>query len=360
MLQVTEREREAHDVLTRHIERTITGSTAVVLSRNHRQDRLEVTTPVPEDSWLRGALISAEPRACLAVRLARPHDSRGPVPAMLTCSICAHTAEDSTCLPLLVGGEVIGSLLVCHQDPLEPLHERRIHESVGRRPPCWPTCACSPRRRHRAATDALTGLPNRRAAQDTLKRMLAQSARGKTPLAAIMVDLDHFKRINDTLGHDCGDMVLAAVGVALPSTVRASDFVARVGGEEFLVLLPKTTAVAALDVAETLRAAVAGLSLTGRRPHRHRQPRRRGPPRPRSDCRDAAARRPTAPSTWPRQTGAIAWSSASRRRIPPRQKSSTMATFQKQSRQRPADGSRPPAIAEIAGAMRSSDRESRS
>lgn len=79
----------------------------------------------------------------------------------------------------------------------------------------------------RAATDVLTGLPNRRAIMDTLKRMLAQSARTASPMAPVLIDLDHFKQIKDTFGHGEGDAVLAAVGDTLSDTVRTSDFVAQ-------------------------------------------------------------------------------------------------------------------------------------
>jgi diguanylate cyclase (GGDEF)-like protein len=263
VLQVTESEREAHDLLKRHIERTVRGSRVVVLNRNHSQDRLEAATALPGDSPLREPLSVAQPRSCLAVRLARTHDSGHAGPAMLECAICGSTAEESTCIPLLVSGEVIGSVLIDHPGPLAPTDERRVHESVAQAAPVLSNLRTLALAEYRAATDALTGLPNRRAVQDALKRMTAQSARRRTPLAAIMLDLDHFKQINDTLGHDHGDTVLAAVGVALASTVRASDFVGRTGGEEFLVLLPDTEATAAVEVAEKLRAAVASLSLTG-------------------------------------------------------------------------------------------------
>ena len=71
--------------------------------------------------------------------------------------------------------------------------------------------------------------------------MVAQANRSITPLAAVMFDLDHFKQINDQFGHGKGDEVLAAVGTALKSCLRGSDFAGRFGGEEFLILLPDST-----------------------------------------------------------------------------------------------------------------------
>ena len=113
----------------------------------------------------------------------------------------------------------------------------------------------------RAATDSLTGLPNRRAIADTIRRMVAQTTRTMRPLAALMCDLDHFKQINDQYGHGRGDDVLAAVGAAITSSIRVSDFAGRFGGEEFLVLLPDTDAVGAVALAEKIRSAVAAIQV---------------------------------------------------------------------------------------------------
>jgi diguanylate cyclase (GGDEF)-like protein len=115
---------------------------------------------------------------------------------------------------------------------------------------------------HLARTDALTGLPNRRAADETLKRLAAHAGRQVSPLSVVMLDLDHFKQINDIHGHDQGDRALAAVGETLRSTLRASDFAARYGGEEFIVLLPDTDRDAARDVAEKLRLAIQETEVT--------------------------------------------------------------------------------------------------
>ncbi|HWI70759.1 MAG TPA: GGDEF domain-containing protein, partial [Baekduia sp.] len=111
--------------------------------------------------------------------------------------------------------------------------------------------------------DALTGLPNRRAVQDALARMAAQAGRSGQPLAAIALDLDHFKDVNDRFGHDMGDTVLAHVGTLLSASVRVADVVGRIGGEEFVVLAPDTGVAGALTLAESLRAALAGERVPG-------------------------------------------------------------------------------------------------
>ena len=108
-----------------------------------------------------------------------------------------------------------------------------------------------------ATTDPLTGLNNRRAFDHSLELELAVVARRGTPLSLLMLDVDHFKQINDTFGHDAGDKVLVAIAQALSGCARVIDVVARVGGEEFAVILPNTDAQGAHEVAERMRIAVA-------------------------------------------------------------------------------------------------------
>jgi diguanylate cyclase (GGDEF)-like protein len=114
-----------------------------------------------------------------------------------------------------------------------------------------------------AAYDHLTGLPNRRSAQDALTAMFARGRRMHTALALIAFDLDFFKRINDEHGHAAGDAVLRAVGLAVRTAIRPSDMVARIGGEEFLVLLPDASDDDGRVVAERLRLALRTLDFIG-------------------------------------------------------------------------------------------------
>jgi diguanylate cyclase (GGDEF)-like protein len=162
-----------------------------------------------------------------------------------------------------VGGEVIGSVLVQHPTPLDAPSKRRIEESMTQASPVLANLRNLALSQARALTDGLTGLPNRRSIDDTLKRMAAHSGRTASPLGAVLFDLDHFKQINDLCGHEKGDEVLAAVGVAITSSLRASDFAGRFGGEEFILLLPDTNRDGALTVAENMRQAIAAVEVAG-------------------------------------------------------------------------------------------------
>jgi len=108
-----------------------------------------------------------------------------------------------------------------------------------------------------ALHDPLTGLANRREIDERLNRELARAARAAQPVALVVLDLDHFKRINDTLGHPVGDEVLRATARALAGAVRPGDALGRIGGEEFVVVLYGAGGDEALFVAERARAAVA-------------------------------------------------------------------------------------------------------
>ncbi|MGM0819539.1 MAG: diguanylate cyclase domain-containing protein [Actinomycetota bacterium] len=117
----------------------------------------------------------------------------------------------------------------------------------------------------RALTDPLTGIANRHAGQERLEAEIADSRRRGRPLSVVMVDLDRFKSVNDTYGHVTGDAVLVAVATAIVSTLRTGDLVARWGGEEFLLVLPETSAAVATDVAERCRRTIADLHPEGLR-----------------------------------------------------------------------------------------------
>jgi diguanylate cyclase (GGDEF)-like protein len=262
-LQVTATEEEAHELVQRHIERCLPDTTAVVLKRNNSDNRLQAATALAPGSELVDRLVGAEPRGCLALRFSRTHREGTERPPLLSCGLCGDRDTRSTCEPLLVGGEVIGSVLVTHRQRLDEDEAGRIKSSVAQAAPVLANLRNLALAEFRANSDALTGLPNKRATEDTLKRMVAQANRSITPLTAAVLDLDHFKQINDRYGHGRGDEVLAAVGVALRSSLRASDFVGRYGGEEFLILLPETTTDAGVQVAEKIRNAIAALTIPG-------------------------------------------------------------------------------------------------
>lgn len=260
-LQLVADEDEAHSLLHRYIERLVPESAAFVLTRNNSADRLEVRTPLPQPSALGDRVARATPQSCRAIRTGRVHDEQVADDSLMNCALCRGVSGASTCVPLLVGGEVIGSVLTCARELPDDRAKEAITATVAEAAPVIANLRNIAVAEHRAAVDTLTGLATRRAVQEALPRLVAQASRAGEPVAALMLDLDHFKNVNDTYGHEVGDHVLGAVGTAISGSIRAADLAGRFGGEEFVVFLPGTRLEGAIVAAEKIRAAIARIRI---------------------------------------------------------------------------------------------------
>ena len=114
-----------------------------------------------------------------------------------------------------------------------------------------------------ASADPLTGLANRRGGEKDIAAEISRARRQSTPLSCVLLDIDHFKEVNDTFGHQAGDYVLREISALLRRTVRAYDILVRWGGEEFLAVLPGVGHEQALKLAERIRHAVEKMPLAG-------------------------------------------------------------------------------------------------
>ncbi len=112
-----------------------------------------------------------------------------------------------------------------------------------------------------ASLDTLSGLLNRRTLFQRIDMEIERSLRLGLPLTGIMMDIDHFKRVNDNFGHQCGDMIIREIGRRLKKTLRKYDYAGRYGGEEFFVIFPNTTEETALTISERFRKELEGMAL---------------------------------------------------------------------------------------------------
>jgi diguanylate cyclase (GGDEF)-like protein len=262
-VQFADSEGEADELLATHLEEAIPSATVVVLKRDSALERFVSARPLSADHPLVAPLANSQTRSCLAVRLSRRYERGSESPEVLHCPICGALDTPSTCQPLLVGGEVIGSALIIHRQTLTEEAEFCVRDTVARAAPVLANLRNLAIAESRAATDALTGLPNRRSVDEALLRMLALAGRTKTHVSIGLLDIDHFKQINDNYGHDRGDDVLAALGALLRDEIRASDFSGRNGGEEFVFFLPDTGRAEAVNTAEKIRTSIHKLQIVG-------------------------------------------------------------------------------------------------
>jgi len=169
-------------------------------------------------------------------------------------------ARNLVLLPLVADNERIGVLVLENPSPAGAYIHKRVLETVER---FAAHGALSLRNaqlmrqvQRMADTDGLTGIPNRRSFELALEKELSRSARSGEPVTLMMLDVDHFKKFNDSYGHQAGDDVLRGVGSALVEASRDFDTPARYGGEEFAVILPACSSDQSLQVAERLRKQV--------------------------------------------------------------------------------------------------------
>ena len=169
----------------------------------------------------------------------------------------------SACEPLLVGGQTIGSVLLTSEKVIKGDLRDRVRETVAQAAPILANQRNLMLAETLARSDSLTGLANRRAADETLERMIAQASRSSTPAAVVLLDLDGLKQLNDRHGHQRGDEALVLLGRIISSTIRSSDFAARTGGDEFMIVLADTDHDGAINVAEKLRAEIERAPIAG-------------------------------------------------------------------------------------------------
>ena len=200
--------------------------------------------------------------ACVAIREGRAisHPVEGVADA---CShLCSLDTEDgaSACIPLSAQGILLGLLHIRHEDAPDAGEARRrlavAHSMAEQTALALANLELRAALLEQSIRDPLTGLFNRRQLQESLQEALVNSSKVGTPVALLMIDIDHFKAYNDTHGHAAGDRVLQSVADALQAHARPGDVVCRYGGEELAVLLPDTAVADALDLSRAMLDAI--------------------------------------------------------------------------------------------------------
>lgn len=261
-LQYSIDEEEVHRLISQWGSTLAPGTSGALLLYN--ASRTEVAGVA---HWGRSAgnaikpLQRIDPQSCWALRRGRPHYSD---PGRVA-DRCAHhegTSQSALCVPLLGQGESLGVLAVEGvAGMMSDAREQSLCALADRAAAALVNLRLREALRVQTVRDPLTGLYNRRYFDEAIEREVGRAARGNSELAMLMIDFDHFKKLNDTFGHQAGDAALRAVGGLLLRELRATDIVGRLGGEELAVMLPDTDRASARKVAEQLRQRVRDLPL---------------------------------------------------------------------------------------------------
>lgn len=256
VLQACQSNTDLEQVVSHGAAQIVPGSAGALYVFNNSRDRMDLAA-----HWSGAGLAEAVPSApafdhlaaeeCWALKRGRPH-ACGQAGLVCRGTDCA---SNRLCIPMAARGEVYG---VLQFEGLDESEDTRLANALAD----GVTLALAnqslrEKLRGQALRDALTGLHNRRFLEEVGERLAGQCERRGTPLAVAMLDLDHFKQVNDRLGHAAGDAALRAVAQDLLTDMRRTDLACRYGGEELLLLLPDCDTDGAMGRVERLRERVA-------------------------------------------------------------------------------------------------------
>jgi len=260
-------EETQEDVLFKHLSKTLKevlnpDVIAIFLldNDNHLLNDVIIDPPGISDKIIKNEVL-LDPLLCRVIRTGKELYVADIVKEH-ACECLAFKFEEGggyACFPLITGGTTIGILFVIKKET-EYWHNEEVRKLLA----TYVGLAMSALQRIRlmnfakrtAITDALTGIYNRRFFDEMLKKQLALTKRRNEHLCLLLLDLDHFKSINDTYGHTAGDRVLQEVSKILNNSLRTSDVLARYGGEEFVIIMPEADIAHAREKAESIRKSI--------------------------------------------------------------------------------------------------------
>ena len=260
LLQTSENLDEALEITRVSLSSLLPDCGGSIYLRGHDEEGLRLAAQW-NDHWA-DSVDSLSSHDCWAVRRSQPFVSE-PSTAQLRCHHIksgGRADEAATwCFPLFAQGEFLGLLYL--SGPASMAGQTLAESASEQLSLSLANLRMRQQLREQSIRDPLTGLFNRRYLNESLTREQARCQRQQRPLSVLMLDVDHFKKFNDSHGHGGGDALLQAVGGTLRKLSRGTDIPCRYGGEEFTVILPETDAAAALAVGEKIRLAIAAMSV---------------------------------------------------------------------------------------------------
>src|SRR5690348_4846269 len=257
-------ESEVYDHILHALRDRFQPTQVIIFKLRPEEDFLEVVAslhPLPKDvhDW---PVIEGK-NGCKAVRMGRPFRVNNVSVEPLCPGKFVLPEEGSYyCGPLIAGGIIIGAVRLQGVTGFwTPERESLLESYLSSTASVLSNLQLLQTMREQANIDPLTGLYNRRFCKDYAGKLMAMARRKDTPLGFLILDLDHFKNINDVYGHEVGDRILKQFAKTITQSMRETNLTARLGGEEFVVILPDTGAKACQVVAERIRNAVAHMNM---------------------------------------------------------------------------------------------------
>jgi diguanylate cyclase (GGDEF)-like protein len=253
---------EVYDLLLHSLKERFQPRQVIIFKLNQAENYLEAAAtlvPLPQEvgAWP----VIEEPHNCKAVRTGRPFVVNDVQVEPLCPSKFVLPAEGSYyCGPLIAGGIIIGSVrMEAAKDLWTPDRQRLLESYLSGAASALSNLRLLDRMKEQANIDMLTGLYNRRFLEDYARKLFAIARRRAQPVGMIMLDLDRFKNFNDVYGHEIGDRILRHFAKTVTASMRETNLAARYGGDEFIVILPDTSAKSSTLVAERIRKAVMSM-----------------------------------------------------------------------------------------------------
>jgi diguanylate cyclase (GGDEF)-like protein/PAS domain S-box-containing protein len=199
---------------------------------------------------------------CWALRRGQLHIVQDPQTGLICRHFSQPVQNGYLCMPLMVQGETLGMFCITNLDDKRKQRQQQLAVIVSDAIKLsLSNLKLREKLREQALTDQLTGLGNRHYLEDSLSRELARSLRREASVCVAMLDLDHFKKFNDTYGHDAGDMLLRKLGELLRKNLRQSDIICRYGGEEFVIVLLDSSLIDVQQRLEKIREMVKEIRI---------------------------------------------------------------------------------------------------
>lgn len=261
-MQLCTNAQQAHDSVVRHMKMLLPGTNGATLTINNSRSLVEIVATWGDRQVLMDGF---NPDACCGLRAGKARWRKKGKSELHCAHFAGKEPESYLCVPLAAHGETQGFVFLCCDDAatLAMAEERMpiVQELIELASLSIASLNLRAKLEGQSIRDGLTGLFNRHFMEIALERELHRAQRQDTQVALLMIDVDHFKRLNDTFGHEAGDVVLREVTDCFRRTLREEDVICRYGGEEFVVIMPDADEDTAARRAEMVREAVSNVRL---------------------------------------------------------------------------------------------------